>query len=55
MADLSRQEVIKLIAVTERVNLIGVDLSGVDLSKLSFVKAKLEGANLKMVRDYNIK
>lgn len=46
MAELTRLEVIKLIAVTEKVNLAGVDLSGLDLSRLDLTRANLSGADL---------
>jgi uncharacterized protein YjbI with pentapeptide repeats len=49
MADLTRADVIKLIAVLqegERLNLRGVDLSGVNLSNLDLTGANLYLTNL---------
>ena len=47
MADLTRAEIIKLIAVATRpLNLTGVDLTGVDLSNLDLREANLSRANL---------
>jgi len=45
--DLDRTDVIKLIAVKDKLNLRGVDLGGVDLSKLDLSGANLKEANLK--------
>ena len=45
MADLTRNELIKLIATTDHpLNLSGVDLSGLDLSRLDLAGAKLDRA-----------
>ncbi|HHH83410.1 MAG TPA: pentapeptide repeat-containing protein, partial [Chloroflexi bacterium] len=51
MPDLTREELIKILAVSERPRLSGTDLSGLDLSGLNFagadlVRANLSGANL---------
>jgi uncharacterized protein YjbI with pentapeptide repeats len=51
MADLSRSDVIKILAVAENARLAGVDLSGLDLHGLNFsgadlIRADLAGANL---------
>ena len=49
MADLTRTEIIKLIALKPAgvpLNLTGVNLEGVDLSKLDLIEANLTGANL---------
>lgn len=46
MADLKREDVIRLKAVADKINLLGIDLSGVNLSKLCFNNANLKMTDL---------
>ena len=46
MADLTREELIKILAISDHPRLSGVNLSGLNLMNLNFANADLTRANL---------